>query len=158
MWQHYISEQGNLKPDELLQTFKKLVEKAVKQRKRNALCNIGPEITVELRKIPVMFKITWNGNKYRNFAIAIDLTVCISTSGWPEASDIRHRLKRSILAMNCPGSDSWKTPSCRLLDWRGWTVTALLAFAVLCCRGYCTQINMQDDSQTDQGLAKEKRR
>ena len=49
---------------------------------------------VELRKISVMFKITWNGNKYRNFAIAIDLTLCISTSGWPEASDIRHRVKR----------------------------------------------------------------
>ena len=37
-----ISEQGNLKPDGLLQTFKKLVEKATKQRKRNVLFNIGP--------------------------------------------------------------------------------------------------------------------
>ena len=93
-WQDYISEQGNLKPDELLQTFEKLVKKAVKQRKRDVLVNIGPEITVELRKIPVVLKITWNGNKYRNFAIAIDLTLCIRTSGWPEASDIRHRVKR----------------------------------------------------------------
>ena len=93
-WQHYISEQGNLKPDELLQTFKKLVEKSVKQRKRNVLLNLGPEITVELRKIPLELKIAWNVNKYRNFAIAIDLTLCIRTSGWHEASGIRHRVKR----------------------------------------------------------------
>lgn len=94
-WQRYISEPGHLlKPDELLQTFEKLVEKAVKERKRNVLVNIGPEITVELRKIPVVLKITWNGSKYRNFAIAIDLTLCIRMSGWPEASDIRSRVKR----------------------------------------------------------------
>lgn len=96
-WRRYISRQGNLKPDTLLTEFQKLI--------KIALTKMNPAegdklkwnthgIDVHLRKIPVTMTLTWNGKKYRNFEIDIDLTLCIEMAGWPVASDIEKRVTR----------------------------------------------------------------
>lgn len=94
-WKGYISKRENLKPDVLLNRFRNLVEKAVKNRKRTSRDKIGTIVDVEFRKIPVTVKVMWNGTKYPNYEIAIDLTLCIRMSGWPTASDIQKRVDRS---------------------------------------------------------------
>ena len=93
-WKNYISKRENLKPDVLLTRFQNLIEEAVKKRKRTSQEKIGTNIVVEFRKIPVTIKVTWNGTKYSDYEIAIDLTLCIRMSGWPAASDIRKRVDR----------------------------------------------------------------
>ena len=93
-WQRYISRRGNLRPDLLLQRFLELIEKAVRKKKLVSLGKIAENIDVELRKIPVTIKLTWNGTKYPNYEIGIDLTLCIKMTGWPTDSDIRKRVKR----------------------------------------------------------------
>lgn len=93
-WQRYISNRGNLKPGVLLNRFKDLIEEALTLRKRRSRENISEDVEIELRKIPVTVKLRWNGEKYPNYEIAIDLTLCIKRSGWPTASDIRRRLNR----------------------------------------------------------------
>ena len=93
-WQHYISTQGNLRPDLLLNKFKDLVKEALEKRKRRSGEKITERVEIELRKIPVTIKVRWNGRVYTDYEIAIDLTLCIKQSGWPTASDIRGRLKR----------------------------------------------------------------
>ena len=88
--QRYISNRGNLKSEELLRRFKELIEKALRRRKRRSREKIAEEVQVELRKIPVTFKVRWKGRKYSNYEIAVDLTLCIKLSEeWPAASDIR---------------------------------------------------------------------
>ena len=94
-WRHYISRRGNLRPDVLLQQFKHLIEEAMNNRKRWSQEKIvESSVEVELRKIPVTIKFTWNGTKYTNYKIAVDLTLCIKMSGWPDASNIQKRVKR----------------------------------------------------------------
>ena len=93
--ERYISNRGNLKSEVLLRRFKELIEKALKRRKRRSREKIDEDVQVELRKIPVTFRVRWNGSKYSNYEIAVDLTLCIKMSGeWPTASDIRRRLYR----------------------------------------------------------------
>ena len=95
-WQRegYINKRGNLKPSVLLKRFQNLIEEAVNKRERGSRDKIAEHVVVELRKIPVTIKLTWNGTKYPNYEICIDLTLCIKMSGWPAASDIRKRVKR----------------------------------------------------------------
>ena len=93
-WQRYISRRGNLRPDVLLRTFKSLIKKAMVNRKRWPREKIAEHVDVELRKIPVTIKLTWNGTKYTNYEIAVDLTLCIKISEWPDDSDIRKRVKK----------------------------------------------------------------
>ena len=89
-WQRYISRRENLKADVLLKKFQDLITKAVNKRKRLSNDKIAEHVDIELRKIPVTVKLTWNGTKYPNYEICIDLTLCIKMSGWPDASDIRN--------------------------------------------------------------------
>ena len=91
----YISRRENLKADVLLKKFQVLITEAVNKRKRLSNDKIAKHVDIELRKIPVTIKLTWNGTKYFNYEICIDLTLCIKMSGWPAASDIRKRVKRS---------------------------------------------------------------
>lgn len=97
-WRHYISRQGNLKPDSLLKEFQRLIKEALRKMKPaegdKLKWNTADGIDVQLRKIPVTMNLTWNGKKYRNFEINIDLTLCIEMPGWPDASDIEKRVKR----------------------------------------------------------------
>ena len=93
-WKGYISKSENLNPDVLLARFRHLIENAVKNRKRTSRDKMGTIVYVEFRKIPVTVKVMWNGTKYPNYEIAIDLTLCIRMSGWPTASDIRERVAR----------------------------------------------------------------
>ena len=79
----------------LLRRLKELIEKALRRRKGRSREKIAEEVQVELRKIPVTFKVCWKGRKYSNYEIAVDLTLCIKLSGeWPAVSDIRRRLNR----------------------------------------------------------------
>ena len=97
-WRRYISRQGNLKPDTLLKEFQQLIEKALTKMKPAEGDKLKWNIhgtDVHLRKIPVTMTLTWNGKKYRNFEIDIDLTLCIKMTGWPDASDIEKRVKRN---------------------------------------------------------------
>lgn len=94
-WQRYISRRGNLRPDVLLQKFQQLIEKALKEIKPVAHDRLSwRSFDVVLRKIPVTMKLTWNGNNYSNYEIAVDLTLCIKMPGWPESSDVRNRVER----------------------------------------------------------------
>ena len=91
----YISNRGNLKSEVLLRRFQELIDRTLKRRKRRSREKIAEGVQVELRKIPVTFKVRWNGDKYRNYEVAVDLTLCIKLSGeWPAASDISRRLSR----------------------------------------------------------------
>jgi len=91
----YISNRGNLKSDVLLRRFQELIERALRGRKRRSREKIAEDIQVELRKIPVTFKVRWEGRKYSNYEVAVDFTLCIKLSGeWPAASNIRQRLNR----------------------------------------------------------------
>ena len=93
--QRYISNRGNVKSEVLLRRFKELIEKALSKRKRRSREKMGEVVQVDLRKIPVTFKVRWEGRKYSNYEIAVDLTLCIKLSEeWPAASDIRRRLNR----------------------------------------------------------------
>ena len=108
--QRYISKKGNLKPDVLLERFKELIEEALRERKRRTdLLSRGlnffkrglrrkreklEHIYVELRKIPITIKVRWNGRKYSDYEIFLDLTLCIKMSGWPAASDVERRINR----------------------------------------------------------------
>ena len=92
-WQKYISKRGNLKPDVLLKRFQYLIKEAVSKRKRSPQEKIAEHVDVELRKIPVTIKFKWNGSKYPNYEICMDLTLCIKMYGWPDASDIPTRIK-----------------------------------------------------------------
>ena len=103
-WQRYISRRGNLKPDTLLNEFRDLIEKALLTRKRRSREKIDEYVEIELRKIPVTIKLRWKGEKYSDYEICLDLTLCIKgPSGWPAASDIRTRLDRAN-----PGYDAFK--------------------------------------------------
>ena len=93
-WKSYISKRGNLKPDVLLKRFKQLIEEAIDKRKRSSRDELNEYVDIQLRKIPVTIKVTWHGKEYSNFEIAIDLTLCIKMSGWPDASDISTRVNR----------------------------------------------------------------
>lgn len=97
-WRRYISRRGNLKPDTLLKKFQQLIKKALTKMKPTEgdklKWNTPGRIAIQLRKIPVTMTLTWNGKKYRNFAINIDLTLCIKMPGWPDASDIEKRVTR----------------------------------------------------------------
>ena len=91
----YISNRGNLKSEVLLTRFKELIERALKRRTRRLREKIAEDVEVELRKIPVTFRVHWKGTKYPNYEVAVDLTLCIKLSGeWPAASDTRRRLSR----------------------------------------------------------------
>ena len=93
--QRYISNRGNLKSELLLKRFQDLIKKALARRKRRPREKIAEDVQVELRKIPVTFRVRWKGRKYPNYEVAVDLTLCIKLSGeWPAASDIRRRLYR----------------------------------------------------------------
>ena len=93
--QRYISNRGNLKSQELLRRFQDLIKRALERRKRRSREKIAENVQVELRKIPVTFRVRWIGRKYSNYEIAVDLTLCIKLGGkWPPASDIRRRLNR----------------------------------------------------------------
>ena len=93
--QRYISNRGNLKSELLLKRFQDLIKKALERRKRRPREKIAEDVQVELRKIPVTFRVRWKGRKYPNYEVAVDLTLCIKLSGeWPAASDIRQRLNR----------------------------------------------------------------
>ena len=97
-WRRYISRQGNLKPDTLLKEFQQLIKKALTKMKPAEGGKLKWNIhgtDVQLRKIPVTMTLTWNGKKYRNFEIDIDLTLCIKMPGWPDASDVEKRVKRN---------------------------------------------------------------
>ena len=103
-WQRYISRRGNLKPDTLLNRFRDLIEKALAARKRRSREKIDEYVEIELRKIPVTIKLRWKGEKYSDYEICLDLTLCIKgPSGWPTASDIRKRFDRAH-----PGYDAFK--------------------------------------------------
>ena len=84
-WRSYISSDRSLNSKAMLERFKDLVS--------IALSNIPlpPKLryagSVELRKIPVTFEVTWTGTKYRNLKISVDLVLCIKLMGWPEASE-----------------------------------------------------------------------
>ena len=93
-WQRYISRRGNLKPDVLLRRFKQLIEKAIAKRKRSSRDELDEYVNIQLRKIPITIKVTWHGKKYSNYEVAVDLTLCIKMSGWPDASDIKERVSR----------------------------------------------------------------
>ena len=92
--QRYISNRGNLKPDVLLKRFKELIEEALKNRKQRSDEKLADLVEVKLRKIPITIKVRWNGTKYSNYEILVDLTLCIKMSGWPAASDIRRQVNR----------------------------------------------------------------
>ena len=103
-WQRYISRRGNLKPNTLLNRFEDLIEKALLKRKRRSREKISEYVEVELRKIPVTIKLRWKGEKYSDYEICLDLTLCIKgPGGWPTASDIRKRFDRAH-----PGYDAFK--------------------------------------------------
>ena len=93
-WQSYISKRGNLKPGVLLRRFKELIEEAIAKRKRPSGGEMAVLVDIQLRKIPITIIVKWYGKKYSNFEIAVDLTLCIKMSGWPNASDILTRVKR----------------------------------------------------------------
>ena len=91
-WKDYISKRENLKANVLLTRFQKLIEKAVRKRKRLSQDKIAERVEIELRKIPVTIKVIWNGTKYDNYEISLDLTLCIKMAGWPAASNICQRV------------------------------------------------------------------
>ncbi|XP_068759351.1 cyclic GMP-AMP synthase-like receptor [Montipora capricornis] len=91
-WKDYISRRENLKADVLLERFQNLIKEAVSKRKRLSQDKIAEPVEIELRKIPVTIKVIWNGTKYSNYEISLDLTLCIKMSGWPAASDICQRV------------------------------------------------------------------
>ena len=91
-WQRYISRRGNLKADVLLRRFKQLIEKAIAKRKRSSRDELDEYVDIQLRKIPITIKVTWHGKKYSNYEVAVDLTLCIKMSGWPDASDLLERV------------------------------------------------------------------
>ena len=93
-WQRYISRRGNLKPDVLLRRFKQLIEEAIAKRKRSSRDELDEYVNIQLRKIPITIKVRWHGKKYSNYEVAVDLTLCIKMSGWPDASDIKERVSR----------------------------------------------------------------
>ena len=74
--------------------FKDLIEEAFRERKRRRREKLAERVEVELRKIPITFKVRWEGRKYSDYEISVDLTLCIKMSGWPAASNIRRRLNR----------------------------------------------------------------
>lgn len=95
-WQEYSSKsKQNLKPDRLLERFKNLVDEALTEKKKDFHDNLEQHFVAELRKIPVTIKLVWNGTKYRNYEISIDLVLCIKVDGWPKDSNFNHRCKRS---------------------------------------------------------------
>ena len=93
-WQRHISRRGNLKPDVLLRRFKQLVEKAIANQERSSRDELDEYVNIQLRKIPITIKVRWHGKKYSNYEVAVDLTLCIKMSGWPDASDIKKRVSR----------------------------------------------------------------
>ena len=40
-------------------------------------------------------KLVWDGTKYRDYEISIDLVLCIKVGGWPKDSDLQTRFNRS---------------------------------------------------------------
>ena len=93
-WQKYISRRENLKTKILLERFKDLVEEALTKKKKNFHDKLEQQFEAELRKIPVTVKLVWNGTKYTNYDIAIDLVLCIKVDGWPNGSNFHDRCDR----------------------------------------------------------------
>ncbi|XP_068713806.1 cyclic GMP-AMP synthase-like receptor [Montipora foliosa] len=91
-WKDYIYRRKILQADLLLERFQNLIKEAVSRRKRLSQDKIAELVEIELRKIPVTVKVIWNGTKYSNYEISMDLTLCIEMSGWPAASNICQRV------------------------------------------------------------------
>ena len=95
-WQKYISKnKQNLKPDTLLESFKVLIWEALTEKKENFYQKLEQRFEAELRKIPVTLKLVWNGTKYRNYEVFIDLVLCMRVDGWPKDSNLKVLCKRS---------------------------------------------------------------
>lgn len=68
---------GNLKLDVFLNRFKDFIEKVVMKKKCYLRGYIDDYIVVEFRKIFVIVKLIWKGNKYFNYEICFDFFLCI---------------------------------------------------------------------------------
>ena len=82
-----------------MRRFKQLIEEAIAKRKRSSRDELDEYVNIQLRKIPITIKVRWHGKKYANYEVAVDLTLCIKMSGWPDASDIKERVSRVTLDM-----------------------------------------------------------
>ena len=94
-WQRYISKKENLKPKPMLEKFQALVKDALVEKRDHFHKKLLTNFEVELRKIPVTLKLVWNGTKYQNYEISVDLVLCIRMAGWPNDSDVNKRYNRS---------------------------------------------------------------
>lgn len=94
-WQRYISKKENLKPKPMLEMFQALVNDALVEKREHFHEKLSTNFEVELRKIPVTLKLVWNGTKYQNYEILVDLVLCIRMAGWPNDSDVNKRYNRS---------------------------------------------------------------
>lgn len=95
-WQQFSSKsKQNLNPEPLLERFKELVDETLTEKKKDFHENLEQHFETELRKIPVTMKLVWNGTKYRQYGISIDLVLCIRMNGWPNDSKLNDRCNRS---------------------------------------------------------------
>ncbi|PFX14000.1 Cyclic GMP-AMP synthase [Stylophora pistillata] len=95
-WQRYVSKKKqNLKPKTMLEKFQTLVNYALAEKREHFHEKLSKNFEAELRKIPVTLKLIWNGTKYTNYEISVDLVLCIRMAGWPNDSDVRERYNRS---------------------------------------------------------------
>ena len=94
-WQKYISKKKeNLKPKTILEKFQTLINEALTEKRDHFHEKLSREFEAELRKIPVTVKLFWNGTKYENYEICIDLVLCIKMAGWPKDSNVIERYNR----------------------------------------------------------------
>ena len=78
-WRRFTSKKkpNFLKPKTLLAKFKNLIDEVLTEKKKHFCDKLAQEFETELRKIPVTLKLVWNGTKYTNYEISVDLVMCI---------------------------------------------------------------------------------
>ena len=86
-WRSYISSDQSLNSKAMLERFEHLVSVALNKIPLPSKLRYVA-FSAQMRKIPVTFKVTWTGTKYRDLEIFVDLVLCIKRMEWPEASEI----------------------------------------------------------------------
>ena len=95
-WKEYTSKKKKnfLKPKTLLEKFKSLIDEVLAEKKEHLSEKLAKKVEVQLRKIPITLKLTWNGTEYKDYGISVDLVLCIRVNGWPKDSNVKDRCDR----------------------------------------------------------------
>lgn len=84
-----------LKPKTMLKKFQALANDLLVEKREHFHEKLLTNFETDLRKIAVTLKLIWNGAKYQNDEILVDLVLCIRIAGWPNDSDVKERYNRS---------------------------------------------------------------